>query len=227
MKYNLDNLFRNKLNEIQVDYKPEYWDEMKNMLPKKGGGSPIGGGSFSSIISSTFFKSAIFISSFAIIGITGYFLFDQNSIIESPKEISNNLVNKKVNLTKSDPCQDNINSMPIASSKTNNTVIPYKFVPVNLPFTADYFQYLLSLEQTKPNCNQSVYIFNINDIVIDLPEEETTIERDIVLNKADDQISPNLISQKYEPKNIKPMEKPQKDVFKSKKGILYRLGFKK
>ena len=44
MKFNIDNLFRTKLNEINYDFKPEYWEEMEQMIEKEGAAGISGGG---------------------------------------------------------------------------------------------------------------------------------------------------------------------------------------
>lgn len=237
MKYHLDKLFKSKLQEIKVDYKPEYWVEMEKMLPKQPGGSAFTGG-LAGGISSIFFKAAVIISVTALVGITGYFFLNspENEGLSSQKNIptqnnivSKNIINNEKKSDKSDPCNELLS--PISENTSDNNMevaIPdYQFIPAVMPFKADVIAYLNSKES---NCisNNFAEPFNVYNYYISNDEEIIIPEKYSSVSSVDnvDGKRPEL-PKSHEPKNIKPMEKPVKQVFKKRKGLFNRLGIKR
>lgn len=221
MKYNLDNLFKNKLQEIKVDYKAEYWKEMEKMLDKEVVGFI--GGTASGFVSSWFFKSAIIVTIVSIIGFGGYFYLNSENVNKVDVEFQPTVNANSIN----NPCDELLTPH---ENKVESTIeATTNYIPARLPFTADYSQYLISIENKSPNSTKTTaFNFNIYDYYLEVDEELIILERNIEPSRVDDNFgTPERPARHLEPKNIKPMEKPKKDVFGKKKGILYYLGIRK
>ena len=223
MKLNIDQLFKSKLSEVKVNYKAEYWQEMEKMLPKKSGGASLGNSIQGGLLSSTFFKSALISTVVITTGIVGYIYFGDSADNSQPSTNSQTVVTQKEKAV--DPCDELLT--PKAEGMED---ISYEFENAHLPFVADYSAYLNTNLCAE---NEITDDFNVYDYNLYLEEEVIIPERQYLSRKTKkkeivEDVAPVKAMEASEtPRNIKPMEKPIKRVFKKRKGLLHYLGLKK
>jgi len=233
MKFNIDNLFRTKLNEINYDFKPEYWEEMEQMIEKEGAAGISGGGFFSS---SLFFKTAVIFTITILIGLLSFLYFGnkkptnpqpeiktettitQDAPIEIIKENTDNVteINNEI-----DSPIEKVAPKPIA--KTRNTILIdyYKVSPSIIEYISARLDKELDIKIMR---NLKPYTIGDDPLIYDddviLPERtKQATDKPVVTRKP--------VKKPNEPKNVKPMEKPVKHVFKKKRGLLWHLGFRR
>lgn len=231
MKFNIDNLFRTKLSEIKYDFKPEYWKEMEQMLDKEGGAGASGSGFFSSSI---FFKAAIVFTFAVLIGILSYIYFGNkkqdtppSTKIEISKDatiIPKNIdtVNEELNdINEIDPCLEETESVQPSKKREEIHLDYFRVSPTIVEYIGAKLDKELDikiLRQLKPYVIEDDPLQLSDEIIY--PEKTESPDEDIIAPK-------HTIKKPDVPKNIKPMDKPVKHVFKKRKGILWYLGFRK
>ncbi|MBN2746016.1 MAG: hypothetical protein JXR34_04755 [Bacteroidales bacterium] len=212
MKFNIDQLFKNKLSEINYDFKSEYWQEMEKMLAEK---APVGGSSSGGFFNSFGFKAAIFTSTLVTLSIVGHYFSTNNDSINAPNYRQ---TEETISAKKADPCNELLTPLESNTVSTHN----YNF-NLRMPYQCDAVEYLMEKEQPNPNYFRP---FNIEDYTLYNLEELIIPDPNVIVQQQIEEKNHHRVVQKSEePKNVKPMEKTVKHVFK-KKGLLYYLGIK-
>jgi len=236
MKINIDDFFRTKLNEVNFDFKPEYWDEMEKKIEQEGAGGVSGGGFFGGSLS-IFSKIAfIFTTLIIIFGLIYFFgggsQQDDSENIEQPvvKAVPAN-VNTTVKTEKAEKVTEPAPEKVIAKTTKRKTVKKRRHLVSVEPYTekpsiTDEIDYRLRKE-VEIRFMSSFRPYNLGPLKYDMGQE-VDIPVDPAVNNDDVNVSePKKITKPDNPKDYKPMQKPIKRVFGKKKGILYRLGLRK
>ncbi len=213
MRLNIDHLFKNKLSEIKYDFKSEYWHEMEKMLAEK---APVGGSSSGGFFSSFGFKAAIFTTTLITLSIAGHYLMNDSNSGNLP---SYNQTEEVATTKKSDPC----NELLTPQTSNSEDIATYNY-NLRLPYRCDVVEYISEKEKSE---NTNYKPFNINDYTLYNLDELIIPDPTLVIHEPKAEKDNQRVVQKpEEPKNVKPMEKTVKHVFK-KKGLWYYLGLKK
>lgn len=252
-KLNLDELIQQKLNQLEVPHKPEYWTQMEEELETA---APIGVGGIGSSLSRIYTITGI-ATSVVVISIIAYFSFKNNTDEISKPNILTTIVNTEsvalndensTNIEKNKQYQNSVeksivneSSKEITTSKEESSRILDKNTKTNT-----------SVSNIKKTANNSRNKNIINKEEITASTSAQIQQKSSVVIKADpieiDDYN-NLVN--YNPRNIiksefpnneesvnetnvcneliviKPINKPSKSVFKKRRGILYRLGIRK
>lgn len=239
-KLNLDELFQQKLNQLEIPHKPEYWTKMEEELETA---APVAwgiGASLSKIYTITGIATSVVVISFI-----AYFGFNNHSwnkkdtkmLTTSIANTQNTLVDKQskqyeVTEEKSiaiEPIKIS-NSKEKSISQVNKTNRKTKPADIkneeNASLKAQVNEDLSSKIDTDNKVSSVIVadVIAINNADNFFSYEPKNILKDIsnrnegVANKA--KVCNELIV-------IKPINKPTKNVFTKKRGILYRLGIRK
>ncbi len=162
----LDNIVQDKLQNLDYDFKPEYWDKMENMINASSLSSS------TNAAKATIFGSKIFlisISSFILIagGISSYFIFNNQS--EDCKDIINNTTNQIVlNGEQSDNniITDNNNNTKVILTSANSS-------KAESNITSDIVE-ISKIENTNIKSTKSYAVVSVEEI--DSSTESVTID---------------------------------------------------
>ena len=234
MKFNIDNLFRTKLSEVNYDFKPEYWKEMEQMLDKEGGAGASVGGFFGS---SFFLKTAIIITIAVLIGIFSFMFFGKDKQNNTAPEINTETTINN-NTTLVTPTLESIeNNTEIADDAiaADEEIITTTTTKSRKTILIDYFKISPTIVEyigAKLDKELDIKIMrNLKPYQIDqdaLENDDEPLESDFTEQIKDKPvINTKVVEKPDEPKNVRPMEKPVKHVFKKKKGLLWYLGFRR
>ena len=231
MKFNIDNLFKTKLHEINYDFKPEYWKEMEQLLEKEGNAGTVTGGGF---FSSLFFKTAITLTIAFLIGLFSFlYLGNKTKDISQPERKTEKKIIKQTPNTEAQeaPCNEEIIlpktegiTTKTIKTKKNRETIKIDYVRIS-PTIIDYIGAKLDKEL------DLMIMRNLKPYIIE--DDPLKIEDEIIYpeNVSTAQDAPNakgkVIEKPDPPKNVRPMNKPVKRVFKKRKGLLWYLGFRR
>ncbi len=211
----LDELFKSKLDQLNFEYKPEYWNEMEQKLQLNSGTSTTNGG----------FMGLGSIGQIAVvatfIGITGLVTY-----LSVPTKDGCDDEGVKQQYYKKNYRVSNNYILPQYETKTvelkDVTVVPKKAI------SSIETQY----EVSTPAIDTKVINISLRETLKKENEEYISVQA-VVDNheviKVEETIQPNIttVNRKEGPKEIIPIEKPIKRIFKPKDGILYRLGIRK
>ena len=236
MKINIDNFFRTKLNEVNFDFKPEYWDEMEKKIEQEGGSSISAGGLFGGTMSLVSKIAFVFTTLIIIYGLIYYF----GSSAESDSSESN-----KQPVVKPVPAKVNSTAKTIETEKAIEKIPEQIITKTTKRKIVKKRRHLVIVEPCteKPSVTKEIddrlrrdveirfmnsfKLYNLGPLEYDMGQE-VDIPVDPAVNNDDVNVSePKKIAKPDNPKDYKPMQKPIKRVFGKKKGILYRLGLRK
>jgi len=248
-KLNLDELFQQKLNHLEVPHKPEYWTQMEEELEAA---APVGIGGVGAGLSKIYTISGI-VTSVVVISFIAYFAFNNHSLNKKDtKMLTTSIANT--------PNTSNSETLKVAKQTKQYEASEEKSIASELP-SKDSNSNKKSIKQLNKtnietpisNIKSSANINQKSQYDTDVPQNETVARNEvpavvvadvILINNEDNFFSydPRNIINNRCPKNeeidnktsvcnelivIKPITKPTKSVFNKRRGLLYRLGIRK
>jgi hypothetical protein len=253
-KLTLDQLLQQKLNQLEVPHKPEYWTQMEEELEAA---APVGVGGIGASLSKIYLISGI-ATSVVVISFVTYFAFKgkqtnniNNQTISTSITETTTTENQKINSTtkqnvvfESD-CGESNNSKNSKEviSKTS-TITKHKQKPASITKAISRNVSTASINKTAATTEEGTSYGSYLKRRQESKENNAIIVADKIkltsTNKLFEYNSKSLISTIYDDNTtsvketninnelivIKPIHKPAKKVFKRRKGILYRLGIR-
>lgn len=211
----LDELFKTKLDQLNFEFKPEYWEEMEQKLQSNPATSN-SGGSFSSF--GSFGQIAIFVSVIGIAGLVTYLSVPSTNGCDEEG-------------VKQQYYQKNFRSshnylIPQVKVEAKTSIVSYKVAKKAMNSLE------INTDASTPANDGNVINISLRETLTKVNQEYQSLAITYTEEKPEQVIEPTLPNittevKKQSPKEIIPIEKPIKRVFKPKDGILYRLGIRK
>jgi hypothetical protein len=253
-KLTLDQLFQQKLNQLEVPHKPEYWTQMEEELETA---APVGVGGIGASLSKIYLISGI-TTSLVVISFVTYFAFKgkqsnnintqtiSTSITESTStENQKNNSTTKQNVVFESDCGESNNSKNSKEVITKtSTIAKHKQKPASKTKVISRNVSTASINKTVETNKESTSYGSYLKKRQESKDNNAIIVADKIqlnsTNKLFEYNSKSLIRTIYDNNSasvketninnelivIKPIHKPAKKVFKRRKGILYRLGIR-
>lgn len=236
----LDQLFKSKLENLDYEYKPEYWTEMKEKLKQSESASGSSGSIFWGNSLARIYKASIITLSIVLLGTASYYIFNNpdsenitetsnnNGVTEKARNINND--SQKIQQVAPQPT-DISTTEDLISTKTNTreekTIYTFKAIPFN--FSPSTMEYVELKNNSKPCVFSNQKLIDIDTIAIEYDPFEINTPEDRLDQKPNEEpkMGNKLDVEPKEKKNIRPMQKPVKQVFKKRKGLLWYLGFRR
>lgn len=251
-KLNLDEIFQQKLNQLKIQHKPEYWSKMEEELDAA---APVGVGGVGSSLSKIYLISGI-VTSIVVISFIGYFAFKNHSFdnfnnkenkmlmtslttSQSSGDKTKELADIKAKDFKKQIKEPNYSNLQttITKQKSTQSVSDNRKIIDNAEVNssskseeniqenaATKITKLLSKDRSK------VKTIIIADVLeIDNIDNLYYYDRKSILNKKlcknENVVKESILCNELIV--VKPIDKPVKKVFQKRKGILYKLGIRK
>lgn len=249
-KLNIDELFQQKLNQLEVPHKPEYWTQMEEELETA---APVGVGGVGAGLTKIYTITGI-VTSVVVISIISYFAFKNHSSNKDKTQMLTTSVTTRENTL----CAE---STLVKKQTKQYETQKEKSIASELTTKISNSNEKSNSESKIITSNASINTTPNNSGKLQA-KSDTQSTKDATDMVARNEVSPIIVADliaidssdkffSYDPKSIikskfykndkveeetsidnkliviKPITKPTKSVFKRRKGLLYRLGIRK